>query len=406
MKLGYYIAKRLSLSKQHSFTKTITTLAIAAISLSVCVVILAFGILLGFKKEIREKVQGYAGDINITRYQLAKGSETNNFNIDTSFLKQLNTEPYLISAYPFINKAGIIKSDSTLEGIVLKGFPWDYDFSFYQKHLKRGKLPVYTDSIDSYDILLSEYTATIMGVDTGARLNLYFIDNSDVRQRRPKVVGIFNTGLQEFDKQFGVAHLRMLQRVIGQDYTIAGGYEIKVKNFGKVDEAIASITPFLDYNYAVQSIKELYPTIFQWLDLVDTNVIVIIALMLIVAIINIITVLLILIIERIPMIGLLKSMGSPTRQVMSIFNWQGMFILLGGLLLGNGIALGAAFLQNTYKLISLPADTYYMDAVPFYLPIQYLLLINIGALAACYLCTYIPVRMISKITPAQSIRFR
>lgn len=406
MKLGYYIAKRLSLSKQHSFTKTITTLAIAAISLSVCVVILAFGILLGFKKEIREKVQGYAGDINITRYQLASGSETNNFNIDTSFLDQLSSEPYLASAYPYINKAGIIKSDSTLEGIILKGFPANYDFSFYQKHLKRGTLPAYTDSIDSYDILLSEYTATIMEVDTGDRLNLYFIDNADVRQRRPKVVGIFNTGLQEFDKQFGIAHLRMLQRVVGQDYQIAGGYEIKVKDFDELEGAKQSITQFLDYNFAVKSIQELYPTIFQWLDLVDANVIVIIVLMLIVAIINIITVLLILIIERIPMIGLLKSMGSPTRQVMSIFNWQGVFILLGGLLLGNAIALGAAFLQNKYKLIGLPADTYYMDAVPFHLPITYLLAINMGALAACYICTYIPVRMISNITPAQSIRFR
>jgi lipoprotein-releasing system permease protein len=145
---------------------------------------------------------------------------------------------------------------------------------------------------------------------------------------------------------------------------------------------------------------------FQWLDVVDQNVLVIIILMFIVAIINIITVLLILIIDRIPMIGLLKSMGATSSKVMGIFNWQGVFILLGGLVLGNFIALSFAYLQVKFKIIGLPADTYYMDAVPFTLPPIYLLLINLGALAVCFVFTYIPVRMINKIQPSESIKFR
>jgi lipoprotein-releasing system permease protein len=407
MQLGYYIAKKLSLSKQHSFTKTITGLAIAAVSLSVCVVILSFGILLGFKKEIREKVTGYVGDINITRYQLATGSETNLFDIDQKLLTKLRKNELVSNASPYINKAGILKSDSTLEGIVFKGFSSNYDFSFYKKHLKRGIIPAYTDSIDSYDILLSEYTAAIMGVDTGDRLNLYFINQDDVRRRRPKIVGIFNTGLQDFDKQFGVAHLRVLQRVVNDaEYVKTAGYEIRLKDYQSVLKAQEQLIPYFDYNYAINSAKDLYPTIFQWLDIVDTNVIVIIVLMFIVAIINIITVLLILIIERIPMIGLLKALGAGSGKIMSIFNWQGLFILIGGLLLGNIIALGAAYLQVQHKIIKLPADTYYMDAVPFVLPWSYLLLINLGALLVCFVFTYIPVRLISKIDPAQSINFR
>ncbi len=408
MQLGYYIAKKLSFSKSQSFTKTITLLAIAAVSVSLSVVILSFGILLGFKKEIREKVQGYAGDISISRYQLANGTESNLFEIDTSFIRQLKKDTRVKTVFPFINKAGILKSDSTLEGVILKGLPSDYNFEFFQKHLKRGVLPTYTDSIDHHDILLSEYTARIMNVDTGDRINLYFIDNSDVRRRKPKIVGIFNTGLQEFDKQFAVAHLRAVQRVVEKDhtYTTAAGYEVRLHDFENIDATKDYISTLLDYNYAINGIVDLYPTIFQWLDIVDNNVEVIILLMLIVAIINIITVLLILIIERIPMIGVLKAMGARSSKVSSIFNWQGLFILIGGVVLGNAIALSLAFLQINYKFIELPADTYYMDAVPFTLPLSYLFAINIGAVIICFLFTYIPVRLVNSIKASDSIVFR
>lgn len=405
MQLGYHIAKKLSFKSQHSFTKTITSLAIAAVSISVCVVIMAFGILLGFKKEIREKVKGYAGDISVSRYQLASGNETNLFDIDTGLIQEINLEEDVSSVFPFINKAGILKSDTTLEGIILKGFPANYDFSFYQKHLIRGEIPHYTDSSDSYDIMLSEYTASILDLDTGDRVHLYFIDQSDVRRRMPKVRGIFNTGLHEFDKQFAIAHLRSIQRVVSNDYSKAAGYEIKVNHAKNTKATQAKLQTSFDYTYAINTVQELYPAMFQWLDIVDTNVLVIIILMFIVAIINIITMLLILIIERIPMIGILKSMGAHSTKIGTIFNWQGGFILSAGLILGNGIALSFAYLQNQYKMIKLNAETYYMDAVPFYLPWDYLLYINLGALTVCFVFTYIPVRIIHRIHPAQSIRF-
>ena len=405
MQLGYHIAKKLSFYTQHSFTKTITSLAITAVSISICVVILAFGILLGFKKEIREKIKGYAGDISINRYQLASGSETNLFDIDYEMIRKIEKEEHVSSIFPFINKAGILKSDTILEGIILKGLSANYDYSFYQKHLVRGKIPHYTDTIDSYDILLSEYTASILNLDTGDRVNLYFIDQSNVRRRMPLISGIFNTGLQEFDKQFAIAHLRSIQRVVSKDYSKAAGYEINI------DQAEHSITiqnklqNYLDYTYAINTVQDLYPAMFQWLDIVDTNVLVIIILMFIVAIINIITILLILIIERIPMIGILKSMGAQSSKIGNIFNWQGAFILTAGLLIGNGVALGFASIQNKYSIIKLNAETYYMDAVPFNLPWEYLIYINLGALFVCFVFTYIPIRIIHRIHPAQSIRF-
>ena len=406
MQFGYYIAKKLSLTKQQSFTRTITLLAIAAVSMSICVVIISFGVLLGFKKEIREKVSGYAGDISISSYQLTNGNENNILTISSSLIDSVSNVKDVESIFPYINKAGIIKSDSVLEGLVFKGVPYNYNFSFFKKHLKRGVIPQYADSTDSYEILLSEYTASVMAVDTGDRLNLFFIESSDVKRRRPKVIGIYNTGLEEFDKQFAIADIRVLQRVIGQQYNVAGGYEVKISDFSSLNVIQEQITQIIDYNTSARNVKEIYPLIFQWLELIDTNVYVLITLMFVVAIINVVTVLLILIIDRIPMIGLLKSLGATTQKVLRIFNWQGLLILLGGLLIGNLLALGLAYLQVNFKLIGLPADTYYMDAVPFFLPANYLFLINVGALFLCFFFTYVPVRIISKITPAQSIYFR
>ncbi len=406
MQFGYYIAKKLSFKHPQSFTKTITRLAIAAVSISVCVVILAFGILLGFKKEIQEKVSGYTGDITITKYQLTKGNENNLFPVSPGLTDSLNRIAGIKNTFSYINKAGIIKSDSVLEGLIFKGVPYNYDFSFYNKHLKRGQIPSYSDSTDSYDILLSEHSASLLAVDTGDRVNLFFIENNDVKRRRPKIVGIFNTGLQEFDKQFAIADLRMLQRVVSTDYTQIGGYEVLVSSFEEVEQVQEAITKQIDYNLSAQTVIDLYPTMFQWLEIVDTNVVVIIVLMFVVAIINIITVLLILIIDRIPMIGLFKSMGANTPKIMSIFNWQGLFIVIGGIILGNIIGLGTAFLQIRYQLIGLPADTYYMDAVPFYLPAMHIVLINLGALVVCFLFTYLPVKLVSNVKPTQSINFQ
>lgn len=406
MQFGYHIAKRLSFNTQHSFTKTITSLAITAVSISVFVVILAFGILLGFKKEIREKVRGYAGDITVTKYQLASGNETNLFKVDPLLIMDVGQQEPISSIYPIIQKAGILKSDSTVEGVVFKGVPAGYDFSFYAKHLIKGNIPKYTDSTDSYDILVSNYTASILDLDTGSLVNLYFIDQSNVRRRRPRIVGIFDTGLKEFDKQFALADIRSIQRIIGNNYTNISGYEVKINNQKYIDICQSLLEEKFDYNYAINSIRDLYPAMFQWLDIVDTNVAVIITLMFLVAIINMSTMLLILIIDRIPMIGILKSMGAESRKIGSIFNWQGGYILVGGLIAGNIVALSFAFLQNKYKLISLNADTYYMDAVPFFLPFEYLIIINLGALILSFIFTYIPVRLIHKIEPTRSIQFK
>lgn len=406
MLFGYYIAKKLARKSAHSFTRTVVRLAIVAVSLSITVVVISFGILLGFKKEIREKVSGYAGHVTVSSFDLSVGNEHEQLIIDSSLMNSIASVKNVRSVHPFLNKAGILKTDSVIEGLIFKGVPHDQDLSFYFKFLVKGRLPQYSDTLDSYEILISEQTAKILDTDTAKKLNLYFVEEGDVKRRRPTVVGIFNTGLQSFDKQFAIVDLRMLQRVLSTNYVIAAGYRIEVDEFTQLEETTKAIDNSIGATLQAQSVKEQYDTMFKWLEIVDSNVLIIIILMFVVAVINMMTVLLILIIERIPMIGLFKAIGARDGVIMNIFSWQGVFILLGGLLLGNAIALGFAYMQTNFHLIKLSAETYYMDAVPFHLPLYYLLLINVGTIVAAYVFTWLPALVISRIQPARSLQFK
>ncbi len=406
MRFAYYIARKLSGKNSASFTRTVARLAVLAVSISILVVILSFGILLGFKKEIRDKVSGYAGHITISNFELSRGNERSSLEIDSQMMRQVSELNNVEQIHPFLNKAGILKTDSLLEGLIFRGLSSDYPLDFFEGHLKKGRLPLFTDSSDSYELLISELTAQVLNTDTGERLNLYFVENGDVKRRRVEIVGIFNTGLETFDKQFAICDLRMLQRVVGQNYQQASGYEILVSDFKQLEQTTKSVDSEISSLLRAVHVKDQYFTMFQWLEIVDSNVLIIIILMFVVAMINIITVLLILIIERIPMIGLFKSMGAKDLNIMQIFSWQGLYILLAGLLIGNISALGIAELQRHYKIIKLSAETYYMDAVPFYLPIETLIMINVSTIVLAYLFTWLPSILISRISPSRSIRFK
>ena len=406
MRFALFIANKLTRNNNASFTKTVVRLATVAVSISVLVVILSYGILLGFKKEIRDKVSGYAGHITVSNFDLSQGNEHTELEIDSALEQEIGAIEHVVSVHPFLNKAGIIKSDSVIEGLIFKGVAADYDLAFYGKHLSKGHLPEYTDSSDSYEVLISGLTAQHLEVDTGDKLSLYFVIDGDVKRRRVIVSGIFNTGLQTFDKQFAICHLRMVQRVVSNGYSVAGGYEIQIDDFAKLEYTTKEIDKNISALLRAVNIKDQYFTMFQWLKIVDSNVLIIIVLMFIVAIINIITVLLILIIERIPMIGIFKAVGARNQSIMQIFSWQGLFILFGGLVIGNGLALGLGYLQLNYQLIKLSAETYYMDAVPFYLPLKVLLAINLATIVLAYLFTWLPSFVVARISPIRSIRFK
>lgn len=405
MNFPLFVAKKLTLQGKRSFTRFILRIAIVAVTLSVTVVLLSLGNLLGFKKEISEKVSGYAGHIQVKKYHISSGNESALQVIDSNLMASILAINGVKGVDAVIYKALILQSDSVFEGLMFKGVGHQYDLSFFEQYLEVGTLPTYLSDQDSYEILISAKTAASLQKKVGETLDLYVLDEENIRRRRPKISGIFNTGLQEFDQQFAICDLRMLQRIVGNDYNQLSAYEVQLNQFKNLDAMQQKIEENLPHELDAVTVKEQYGNLFQWLEIVDTNVLVIIILMILVAAINMVTVLLILIIDRVKMIGLLKSLGSTNRQISKIFSWKGFYILTFGLMIANGITIAFSMLQKNYKLIKLDPETYYMDAVPFYLPWQDWILVNLGALLIGFLFTLLPALLVTKLKPTEILRF-
>lgn len=406
MRFSYFVAKRLALGERN-FSSFILRIGIAAIAISITVMILAIGIMSGYKKEITNKITGFNAHIVIRTLDFNESFEARPISGNAQYMDSIRNLPEVRSVQGFAQKAGIIKTPDAIEGIVLKGIGQEYDTRFLESSLRTGRLPNLSDSIPSNEILLSAYTAKKLGLDTGASITIMFVNDRDqpVRARRLKICGTFETGLDNYDKTYGVVDIRHIVRLYGWEPHMVEGIEVQIHDFDKLDFAGKRIGRMVPPEYQVITAKQLRPQIFDWLSLLDTNVIIILILMVVVAAINIITALLILILERTNMIGILKALGAQNRQIRSIFLWNASYLILLGLLIGNGVGFGLGYLQSATHLFELDPASYYLSAVPFYAPLWPMLLVNIGTFVFCLLVLLLPSQMISSIRPVKAIRF-
>lgn len=405
MTFSGFIAKRMGDRKGKSFTRLIIRIAVAGIGLSLAVMILAVGIVLGFKEEIRQKITGFGGHIQISNLDLNASKEARLIPIDSNLLKKISATDGVNEIYPYVGKAGILQKDGQIEGLYFKGVPFNYPWGFFRDALKKGRIPNYQKNEDSYEILISEITANRLKLDTGMHALVYFIQDGQVRMRNPLITGIYNTGLAEFDQKAVLADMRMIQRINGQGYDSISGYEIVLNSFDIMQSSAQQINQQIDYRLRARSASELHAVIFDWLDIIDTNAVVIILLMLIVAIINMCTALLILIVERTNMIGILKALGATNRQVRHIFVRKGLRLVVVGLLIGNGMGILSGWLLEEYKLFGLDEEIYYMDSVPFLFNSSSILCLNLGTVFFCFMVMFIPVILVNRISPVRAIRF-
>lgn len=405
MRLSGFIAARMGGNGGKSFTRLIIRFAMAGIGLSLAVMILAIGIVLGFKNEIRQKITGFGGHIQIGNLDLNASKEARLIPKDTFLLQKISSMPGVENVYPFAGKAGILQKQGQIEGLYFKGVPYNYPWDFFRKSLVKGRIPDLKEDLDASEILISEITAKRMNLDTGMNALVYFIQDGQVRMRNPLITGIFNTGLAEFDQKAVITDMRMIQRIIGQGYDSISGYEVLLDNFNIMQSTTELINQSIDYQLRARSASDLHSVIFDWLDIIDTNAIVIIFLMMVVAIINMCTALLILIVERTQMIGILKALGATNRQIRHIFIRQGVRLVLIGLLIGNSFGLLSGYLLRDYKIFHLDEQIYYMDAVPFLFDSESILLLNAGTILVCFLVMFVPVWMVNGISPVKAIRF-
>jgi len=406
LNLSLFIAKRITFKSERNFSKLIVRIAILGITLGLAVMILAVGIVKGFKTEIREKIRGFAGDIRIAKLDLNRSYETSPFTMDPLTLKRISSYPDISYLQPFATKPGIIKTHDEVESVMMKGVDKTYHFDYFKHVLVAGRNIDFSDSIRSQkEMMISKFTADQLKLKIGDDFLMYFVQEP-LRKRKFTIVGMFDLGFEEIDKVYVIGDMALIRRLNNWQHDQVGGYEIGIKNFDRLDAIADQVYDSLDLTLKSYSIKELSPVIFQWLSLLDVNTQVILTLMLAVAIINMISALLIMILERTNMIGILKAMGSSNWEVRKIFLYNASYLIGLGLLFGNILGVGIGFLQQNTHLLKLDQASYYISFVPIEFHFVDILLLNVGTLFICIFVLLVPSLLITKISPIQAITFK
>lgn len=508
---AHFIARRILVDKDRAdrLSRPIVGIAVLGIIIGMAVMIVTVGITTGFQGEVRAKVTGAGGHLQITSIGQTDPKETPRVPIDQPFYPALDTVPGVNHIQVFATRPGIIETDQEIEGVILKGVGRDHDWSFLRKHLKSGAIPLIGDTAHPIDLLLSTYLAKRLKIGVDDTITVYLIKTTDdIRPRRFRISGIYETGIEQLDHQLAYVDIGHLQRfaqwglsasvlvsdtvakdgirleglafggdrvyeyewlgtertgkgphwirtntdttitlvVSDAEHTVqdtawiriqpdtlvhsnlgwytrdqvtiahggsggshtryCGGFEVILNRFedlAALDDLI--YRDHLDEKLRASSVRERFPEIFAWLELLDTNVVVIIVLMVTVAIINMTSALLIIILERTPMIGVLKALGSSNATIRRIFLIDAAYILSVGILIGDLLGMVLCLIQQQTGVVTLPVESYYVDAVPVDLDLAPILWLNLGTLVVCVLALVLPSMLVSRIAPAKAIRF-
>jgi len=416
-----YIANRITNSdgNQSNISKPIVKIGILGIVLGLSVMLLTISIVLGFKKEIIKKVTGLSTDISIGNVNIGSNGEQMPIKISKDSLEGFKKLPNIKHIQGIAIKTGIVKTKTENEGVLIKGVDSNYDFEYLKGYLQTGRLPELSKVESTKDILISENLATKLDLKLNEKFLVYFVVQHEVydsiektnytkfepRSRDFKICGIYKTSFSDFDNSLTFADLRQIQRLNYWDSSMVGNYEVRVKDFSKLQEALDEMNGALGLNYQLISIKEQFSNIFIWLDKLDINGIIVIVLMVLVAVINMITALLILILERTNMVGMLKSLGMSNVNVRKIFFYVSVKLLSRGLIWGNIVGIGLCLLQYYFGLVKLDSATYYVDKVAIELNWLFYLLLNVGTASVCILMLFLPTLILTKITPIKTLRF-
>ena len=413
MKFSFFIAKHFHYNqdKTQLVSKPAVRIATTGIAVGLTVIIIAVSVIIGFKKEIQNKVIGFGSHIQISNYDRNSSFETVPITINDSLLKNLRDLPSIKQVQTFGTKPGILKTNSDFTGVIIKGVGEEYDWDFLNKSLVQGTLPTYNDSSISNEVLISKTIANLLQLKVGDSFFTYFMQEN-IRVRKFVICGIYQTNISEYDKNFIIADIKQIQRLNQWDKNQVSGLEMQVHNYKKLDDAynevfMTTANRFDDNGstYYIQTIRDINPQIFGWLDLLDINTWVILVLMLSVAGFNIISGLLILILERTNSIGILKALGANNWSIRKVFLFQASFLIGKGMLWGNIVGVSICLIQYFTHFIPLDAEAYYISYVPVSLNIFYWLLINVGTAIISFTMLIAPSYIITRISPAKAIRF-
>jgi lipoprotein-releasing system permease protein len=380
-------------------------IAVISIALGISIMLISIAVIVGFKNQIKEKVVGFVSPIQIQVLNQNESMEETPFIYDSTLKSRLDL-PFIKSIHSTANKAGLIKTDDEIHGVVLKGVNADYNWNYIKSNLVAGDIPEYSESERSNDVLISKIIADKMMLNVGDEVRIWFIgENMKTRGRKFLVKGIYETGLTECDERFIYCDLGQIKRLNGWNENMVGHLEIDLVEGVDASEANSIIYYKIPTNLVSYEAKSLYPQIYDWLELQDMNVVIIIVLMLMVAGITIISMLLIIVLERTSTIGILKSMGANNAFIRKIFLQRSQRVLLIGMLFGNIFGIGLCLIQKYTEIIKLSPESYYLSSVPIEINLSHILLLNLGTFILWVLMMSIPTMIINNIKPSKSIRF-
>lgn len=409
----WFVAKRLFSQGGSSgrASRLATGIATTGVAIGLAVMLVSVAIVLGFQKEVQDKVLGFGAHIKVLNYKSLSSQELSPIVIDDSLTSRLAAIPNVASVARFCTKPGMLKTDANFRGIAIQGIGQDYDRSFISSHLVKGEMPEFTDSVGSGKLVISQAMAREMQVDVGETIYAYFFEQT-VRARKFTVAGIYRTNLTDFDKNFAYTDLYTIHRLLDWDSQQYAGAEIRLQDFDRLNETLHAVVNEVNHKqdaygeyYSSMSIRMEHPQIFGWLQLLDMDIAVILILMICISIFTSVSGLLIIILERTNFIGIMKALGARNRQMRYLFVNYALLIIVRGIVLGNVLAFALILLQKYTGIITLDPDVYYVEAMPVLVNWLWVACIDVGTLIVSALAMIVPSFVVSHITPAKSIRF-
>lgn len=394
MNTAFEIAKRISFHKQKNYTRFIVRLSIAATAISVAAILLTFSIVNGFQSTVSNKLFSFWGHIQISSVNGA------NLNDDAQVANQIKSIPNIQSSSAFLNQTMVLAKDIEIEGLNAKGIA---DFSSIP-NLIQGRTIQSDGQSPSKEIVLSKNIASKLHILIGDQVRLYFFQNNQVQERKLRVVGLFHSGIEAYDLKNVFVDIHLLQQLI-QAPTAITGYQINVNELSTIAQTQIDIQSILPENWVASASYELYPQLFDWIQVQSINRNITIIIMLFIAVVNLITCLLILLLERVPMVGSLNAMGASHAMIQKVFLYQASFIACAGIGLGVLIGLGLSVLQLKFQWIHLDESAYLIDVLPIQIQPLQVIGVIVGTAIICYLSFLLPTIWIKKISPAKAIRF-
>jgi lipoprotein-releasing system permease protein len=407
LNLEYFIAKRLITAKDYksSISSPIIKIAISAIAIGMIMMIVSVATGIGLQQKIREKVSAFNGHIIISNYDNNQSEVTlTPISKNQDFYPKFASVPAVEHIQAIASKAGIIRTETAFEGIIFKGVGNDYKWDNIKEYIVQGRIPNVKGDLNE-EVVISQFIANRLNLKVGDGFNTFFMKEKGYNLRNFDVVGIFNSGFQEFDATYIIGDIRHMQRINKWAPDQIGAFEVFVDDFNTIESTGEQVYAQTASTLDSKTIIEKYSYIFEWLQLFDFNIIVILVVMILVATINMVVALLVLILERTQMIGILKALGANNWSVRKIFLYNAFYLIVRGLFWGNLIGISLLLIQQQFGIIQLPPENYYVNQAPVYLNWGYILLLNLLTVTVCFLVLLIPSYIITKISPVKAIRF-